>query len=111
MKYWMTTLFVVAVVLIACSVKLGSNSKVTMGDHELEIQPAAFSSTQKTFQANDQKTLTYRDARYTIRIQGGQLQVNGKDFGSLPAKAQILIDHGVVKVEGKSRGKVAMKDK
>lgn len=86
-----------------CDVSLNKNKKseTDMGTHHVVVKPGATFTSSSSMTGGDQSRYTFKCGDVAVAILDEQLIVNGKTYGVLKENDSILIDNGVVHVEGK----------
>ena len=86
-----------------CDVSLNKSKKseADMGTHHVVVKPGATFTSSSSATGGKQSRYTFKCGDVTVAIVDEQLIVNGKTYGVLKENDSILIDNGVVHVEGK----------
>lgn len=94
-----------ALALSGCSVQVKVNEKeeTDMGSHHVVVKPGSTFTSSSSSSGGDSETYQYTCGDVSVEIKNEELIVNNTRYGELTPEADILVDHGIVFVDGEKR--------
>lgn len=102
--YLVASLFVVFALLgCSCEVKLNEKNETDMGSHHVVVKPHSTFTSRSSSSGGVAEVYQYTSGDVSVEIRNEELVVNNVRYGELMSGVAVLIDHGVVTVDGQKR--------